>query len=223
LPSVSEVRRRILEASEREVRYSLMAIYLFAARVSEVVAYSAPRDTTVARGPKGTDVYLTTYEDRDKEVDVAVFRIKTAKRGGLERLIALPMDPEYEPWTKDLYEYFMGFGEAYVFPFSRQWLWEHSKKVFDGLYYPIERYKITKPELGITKVVDRHYRPFRLHALRHIRTAELVEYYGFDGIDLSAYGGWTMKTTLGVSGALERYAHLNWQRYFPKLLRRRRW
>ncbi len=222
LPSVYEVRRRIQMARDSDIRYALMALYLFAARVSEIVAYASPSDETVGRGPTGEDVYITLYNYNDREIEVAVFTLRTAKRGGMERKIALPMDDEYEPWTEPLYNYFTTFGSSPVFPFTRQYLWSQAKDLFKGLYYPIERYKISKPDKGIVKVVDKHYRQFTLHALRHIRTTELVEYYGFDGIDLSAYGGWTMKTTLGVSAAIERYAHLNWQKYFPKLLKKRR-
>jgi hypothetical protein len=197
-----------------------MAAYLFCARISELVAYASPSDTTTARGPKGTDVRVDSYTIGPLEVNVAIFRISTAKRGGIQRLIALPLDREYEPWTESLYTYWKSCGDNHVFPFTRQHVWKHAKETFNGLYYQIDQYRIF--ENGkLKKIVDPHLRPFRLHALRHLRTAELVEYYGFDGIDLSIYGGWTLRSTIGVGSAVQRYAHLRWHKYFPKLLKRR--
>jgi len=72
------------------------------------------------------------------------------------------------------------------------------------------------------KQIPRHNNEFATHALCHIRTAELIEYYGFDGYDISVYGGWTLRGMIGGSSAMSRYAHLRWQRYFPKLLKERR-
>jgi hypothetical protein len=86
--------------------------------------------------------------------------------------------------------------------------------------YPIERYRVYD-DFGVKKEVDKHARPFTLHALRHLRATELVEYYGFDGFNLSIYGGWTLKSAIGVSASMERYLSLSWQSYFPKLLKKR--
>ena len=110
-----------------------------------------------------------------------------------------------------------------VFPFTRQEVWQSAKQAFQGLVYPIERYRIRAgPEdAGLVKIVDRHVRPFRTHALRYIRATELIEVYGFDGIDLSIYGGWTLHSTIRVGSAMQRYAHLQWRKYFAKLLKKR--
>lgn len=221
LPQVDVIRQRIESVRRDQIRYCLVCGYLFAARISELVSKASPSDNTVARGPRGKDCYATTYNDRGNEVEAVVFRIQTAKRQGLERLIALPLDSQFEPWSQPLYRYFQERGEDHVFPFTRQKIWRFAKQAFEGLTYPIQTYRITKKSLGIKKVVDRHLRPFRLHALRHIRTAELIEVYGLDGIDLSAYGGWTLRSMIGVGSSMDRYAHLRWQRYFPKLLRKR--
>ena len=60
--------------------------------------------------------------------------------------------------------------------------------------------------------------------LRHYRLSHLCEYYNFDGLDLSNYGGWSVKTGMGMTGMtvssnLDFYIHMAWRRYFPKLLR----
>ncbi|GAJ01734.1 unnamed protein product, partial [marine sediment metagenome] len=146
-----------------------------------------------------------------------------AKRGGIERFAALPLNKKYEPWTRQVYDYFLDRGSRPCFPFTRQKVWQYSKQVFEGLTYPIERYTIIEGQgkIKIRRVVERHSRPFRTHALRHIRTSELLEHYGFDGFDMSIYGGWTLRSMVGVGSSMERYAHLRWQRYFPKLLKTR--
>lgn len=223
LPSVNVVRERIEQVRREDIKVCLMAGYLFAARISELVGRKCPSDKgTTARGPKGTSAITDLFELGPIREEAVIFKIATAKRGGIERNIALPVNEEYEPWSQTIYDYFQKFGKNHVFPVTRQKVWQDSKETFGGLRYPIERYKITRKDLGIVKVVDRHLRPFRTHALRHIRATELIEYYGFDGIDLSIYGGWTLRSTIGVGSAMQRYAHLQWRKYFPKLLKKRR-
>lgn len=226
LPSVKTVRDRVQEVKPEDVRVCLMCGYLFCARVSELISKISPSDKayTTARGPKGSDVRLDTFELGEIREKAAVFTVSTAKRGGVERLVALPLNPEYEPWTREVYEYYKECGGDFCFPFTRQKVWQYSKQAFEGLRYPIERYSVTHPE-GKEKdrqVVNRHFRPFRTHALRHTRASELIEYYGFDGVDLSIYGGWTLRSTIGVGSTMQRYAHLQWRKYFPKLLKKRR-
>lgn len=219
LPTVDEVRKRISQVPDEDGRFCLMAIYLFDARVSEVVSRKCPSDLhTNARGPRGVDVRRDLFGAEDL---VALFSLKTAKRGGLKRVCALPMNKEYEPWTLPLFNYFFEKGSKPVFPFIRQYVGKVARESFKGLKYPIERYVLVKKTLGIKKVIDAHSRPFNVHALRHLRASELVEVYGFDGFNLAVYGGWTFHTMAGTTSIMDRYLSLSWQSYFPKLLRRR--
>lgn len=221
--NVEVVRDRINSIRRREVCNCFMATYLFAARISEVVGKASRRDTTTARGPRGTSASLQTYQNGDVKEQAAVFRVRTAKRKGKERLIALPLNPEFEPWTQTLYDYFKECGSELVFPFTRQKLWEVSKKVFKGLIYPIDKYSVVaeKNPMKAKLVVPEHFRDLRLHGLRHVRASELVEFYGFTAIELSTYCGWTLQTGAGLSRVMARYINLNWQGYFPKLLKKR--
>ena len=107
-----------------------------------------------------------------------------------------------------------------VFPFTRQKAYEYSSEAFEGLSYPIDQYKIYDNG-QVVKSVDRHFKQFRTHALRHIRATELIDFYGLDGFDLSIYGGWTLANIGHVSSATSRYVHLQWRKYFPKLLKER--
>jgi hypothetical protein len=224
-PTVQEVRDRIENVVRPEYRLGLMADYLLDARISEIVAQASPGDNKgkeIARGPKGSDARLESFLFMGTQVPCVIFSIKTAKRGGNVRNIALPLEEQYEPWTKPLYEFFRRAGDGPVFNYNRQQIWYYIKKngVFRCMAYPIDRYKVYD-DSGVRKEVDKHVNPFALHALRHIRTTELVEFYGFDGFNLSIYGGWTLKTIAGVSSSMERYLSLSWSTYFPKLLKRR--
>ena len=214
MPTVESIRDRIESVENEEARLCLMAEFLFCGRISEVIGETSPSDLgkTIARGPTGTDVKLDVFEIGPLREEAAIFTVHTAKRGGIERKIALPLNPIYESWTKPLYEYFKRHGNNRVFPFTRQKAYNYSQEAFTELEYPIEQYKLGREK------IKRHFRKFRTHALRHARATELIEFYGFDGFDLSIYGGWTMKSAIGV-GSLSRYAHLQWRKYFPKLLK----
>jgi len=201
-----------------------MATYVFAGRVSEIVGRSCPGDSgykgraIVARGPCGVDVRLDTFKIATLEEPVALFKIENMKRKErVKRICALPLNPNYEPWTQPLYDYFKERKGQLVFPVTRQTMWKHSKTVFKGLKYPIERYlhPVTK------KPVPKHPRDFRLHALRHVRATELAVFYDFTATDLSAYVGWTLQATMRATRVMARYISPQWRGYFPKLLKPR--
>lgn len=225
LPEVETVRRRIETATKKEAKFCLMAAYLFCARASEIVGatnrYDVKNNQTIARGPSGNDVKLETFEIGDIKTQAAIFTVRTAKRDGKIRKIALPMEKTYEPWAEQLYGYYREHEEDKVFPFTRQKAWEYANNTFKGLSYPIEKYNLYDPEDPKPKPVKAHLKPFRTHALRHLRATELIETFGFTGFDLSVYGGWTLRSMVGVGSAMSRYAHLDWRRYFPKLLKKR--
>jgi len=222
IPDVNIIRNRIRKASPEQAKYSLMSAYLFCARVSEIVGTKCPSDIgTTPRGVKGTSLNYDTVLWRDQDIEAAVFTVRTAKRDGKIRKVALPLDAKFEPFTKSLVKYFERYDNSFVFPFNRQVMHSYARKLFTRLTYQIEPYK-HKDEQGKKQTIHTHDRKFATHALRHLRAAELMEHYGFDGIDLSTYGGWTLRSAVGIGSSLGRYAHLNWRRYFPKLLKKRR-
>jgi integrase len=126
---------------------------------------------------------------KDKEKEKIVYKI-----------IALPMNPRYEPWTEDLLKWIVKTGSL-SFPLTGDW-------INKGIVQPCLR------------ELDRNVHS---HSLRHWRITHLVSEYDFDPYDLTAYSGWTFKTTFGGmgmgSGQLDIYLHLAWKRYFKKLLR----
>ena len=218
IPEVETIRKRIANTRDMETRMCFTAEYLCCARISEIIGRKCPSDiTTHARGFTGKDVKLTTFRQGKEPVDAVVFTVRTAKRGGKERSIALPIDKQYEPLAEPLYNYIKQFGADTVFNFTRQKAFTQSKNIFEGLTYPIERYRPFKDGKALD-FVEEHDKPFRTHALRHVRATELLDFYDFTAIELSLYGGWTLKSMVGVGSAMSRYTHLQWKKYFPKLL-----
>ena len=192
-------------------------------------------------GTVGTLMMIALAEGRDlalKQIarikePVALFHVWTEKRKGLKRQgirrdIALPLNPEFEPWTKDLLWYFQKQQvlKQPIFPFFRQKAYALAKPVFEGLSVKITHYRKTLPELDLKgkhlmKMIPEHTKPFTVHSLRKIRENELRRNYRFDAFEISAYGGWTMQTMAGTSSALAHYDTPAWEDYFPKLLRKR--
>jgi hypothetical protein len=168
-------------------------------------------------------------DELSERVPIAVFKIRIAKQK-LEpdeeppyRLVALPLPEKYEPWTQDIYNYFHDAGDDFVFPWNRQTIWHYITNVqpiFSGLQYRIKKYNFMKTGLPSYKVLS-HNRPFKLHALRHVRTDELISRFHFDGIDLGAYVGWSMGNTGkgNIPTMASNYAEIReaWPRYIKKL------
>lgn len=230
LPDVDVVRHRIENIPNPEIRYCLMTCYLYAGRVSEVVARNSPRDGCQARGPKGTDAKLDTYDNNGSPEPCVLFTVRTAKQykrtepmypEGKIRTVALPLN--YEPWAQRVYDYFQRFTAKPVFYFTRQTVntYVRQNEVFKGLKYPIDAYD-KYLEKGNRVSVSAHMKRYVTHAIRHSRATELIEYYGFDGFNLSQYGGWTLQTQARTSRSMNRYLAFDWRSYFPKLLKPRR-
>jgi hypothetical protein len=226
LPDLDKARKQIQAADDEEIEMALKYLYLICGRASEVV--SEAYGGRSAYGPDGS-VDFAEYEDEVSGAvyKVAVFSVKTAKRKGTIRKIALPLDSKYEPWTQGVADYFQKRAGKPVFPFTPQYLWRKSKPLFKGMKYPIDMYSIKTKE-GELKTIEQHIRPCALHWIRHLRATELVSAPGypkrfrFDVFELAYFGGWTIKGLMGMGmsgGAFQRYVNLPWESYFPKLLR----
>ena len=199
----AEVCERISQCQDPEVGVLLKFLYLTGCRISEAIAVKYPKDTNSPRGPSGKDLTLTSYKD----TTIALISLRTGKKGGRPRIV--PLAVEYEPWAEPILEAFEKAGSDPVFPIPRQTAFRVARKLFEGLGYGIEPYRREKP-------IPRHLKPFGLHAIRHMRATELMEYYGFSIEDLALYLGWELR--FGASVA-RRYLHLQWQRYVDLLLK----
>jgi hypothetical protein len=176
---------------------------------------------------------IALASELSKKIKVAVFKVRIAKQhldkgeGYPYRLVALPLDKRLDPWSQELLDYYNDAGDDYVFPFSRQDNWEHitrHEKIFDGLYYRIKKYHwfpngiVTEESTPCLS----HRRLFKCHAIRHVRTDQLIKYLKIDGFDLGALVGWSMGSSNKVSAApaqASNYAEIReaWPRYIHKL------
>jgi len=214
LPSVEDIRNRVDSLGKLKYMNALRYQYLICGRVSEVCGKYAPI---------GTDARIVEFEGEE----AVLFPVRTAKRSGKIRPVALPL--KYEPWARALVGWFEYRGEEKAFPFSMRALQREASILFDGLSYPIEKYRPGKD----LDWIDGHWNPMCTHALRHIRALQdLLCFYGFDGLDLAIYGGWSSQSVESrLPGIASRYLHLIGNdvnlkllqslasKYFPKLLK----
>jgi len=229
VPEMPVFRAYVEKIPKKRDRLIIQTLYLTACRISELTTHVSPSEFR-HDGSKpygifhnwkigeymGEKVLLLRFavakrvkrEKREAllkflgEFQAGMLNVKLAnelKNAIAWKYIALPCNPIYEPWTLDLLRYIKEYGSL-TFNVTRQTVWRiirRSLKELDAKVHP--------------------------HSLRHYRINHLIEFYGFDAWDLSAYAGWSLKTTLGKlgmpTGQLDIYSHLSWRRYFPKLLK----
>lgn len=208
LPGISQVRERIYTWPEDNVRHALMYQLMICGRPAEVTGKYKPDPSSI-----------TLVEIDDEEA--VLFPVKTAKRKGKLRPVALPI--KYEPWAEELY-HTLTKSKMVPFPSGRTVL-RRTHEIFDGMSYPIEEYTHKSGTL-----IESHWREARRHFLRHTRAMDLMINYEFDGLDIAIYGGWSSKSAdQQLPTITQRYLHLMANevnlgvlkmmasRYFPKL------
>lgn len=229
VPQLTTFREVVDKIPSRRDEILIKALYLCAARVSEMIGHVTPYDLkhkksqaygkhltwklvnfipeTLGTPQGGRDLLKQGFEK------VLLLKMPIAKRKrksrkkepSLEDLlvfkqIGLPCNPKFEPWTIDLLKHISKHKQL-TFPLTRQWAWQLVKENLQQL----------DPKI-------------HTHSLRHYRITHLIDYYGFDPYEVTIYAGWTIKTTAGQMGIsagapIDIYTHLTWRRYFPKLLR----
>jgi hypothetical protein len=136
------------------------------------------------------DLEIKEYEGHS----LALFTIKTAKKKGEQRYVALPIEEQYEPWTRNLLTFF-----------------ESRKKMENKVF----NLSVRNLQLHAKKIFEKHERQGLTHFLRHVRATNLVMDYGFDSTDIGIYCGWE----IGLPAMAKRYITMEWRRYFSKLLK----
>jgi hypothetical protein len=150
------------------------------------------------------------------KVTVGLFYITNAKQD-LEnskltkRIVALPLSG-HDLWVREVFDYFKGKGDQYVFDFNRQHVnhyLTHVEKIFGDCTYMIKAYK--KGE-----VVSEHERKLVMDGLRYLRQDELMQKYKFDWVDFEAFTGlrFSNKYLLDRRGDT---TVADWHRYIKKL------
>jgi len=134
LPTVKEVRSRI-DGMPTDRRFgkiyqnALRYLYLTAGRPSEVSGKYAPI---------GDDAVRTEIDG----IEAVIFPIKTARRRGKIRPVALPLPEKFEPWAEILYDWFKVYGDSPTFGgISMRSFQREAGEVFDGLMWPVEEYE----------------------------------------------------------------------------------
>jgi len=195
------------------------------------------QQTLTILASKRPDESLEDAFERFRKVRVALFRIKIEKKhierdeDVKSRVVALPLEDKYDPWVKEVYNWFKMQGEGYAFPLTRQLYWHHithTDPVFDGLYNPVEDYSFYfhDGQIKIKKTVSAHLNPFKFHGIRKLRVNFLYTRCNFSGLDFASHIGWSLRAARSadtqdrIPAMLGRYASIyeNWERYFPKLL-----
>ncbi len=222
-PEPEVVRGRISQITDKTMQRCLDATLICCARICEIVG--RPKQNEKAYGLRAKDLRVVRYQPKysAQRYEILVVDVQTAKRGGMLRKVAVPL--ETTPEAKPLLEYAEQFQpDQFLFDFTRadplDWI-SRVEPVFNGLSYPIDTYMVSLE--GKLEKIPSHQRNFKLHALRHLRSTELVEAYGFDGFNLAAYGGWKIQTSTAKFGqaipsVVARYLYLRWQAYIDKLI-----
>ena len=194
--TIAEVKKRIDAISRSDMRNILKFQFQTGTRLSEVIGkYAITKD----------DLTLMNYKGND----LALFTIKTAKKNGRPRIVALPLS---DTWTKDLVAVFASRGEGRIFIKSDRSVEMHATEYFKGLTYLIEEYGDKKTGT----FVPEHERQGVTHFLRHLRSTQLTVENGFSENDRAIFFGWFIK------GMGKRYMFelwLQWSSYINKLLK----
>jgi hypothetical protein len=156
------------------------------------------------------------------KVSIALFNVTRSKqkledgKKPSKQIVALPMSKDFEPWTRELYDYFRAKNNDYVFPFNRTTAYNYvrSNKIFKDCLYTIKEYRISRENKLFQ--VNEHPRKLYLDGLRYLRQDELREKYDFDWVDLESYTGLKFSdiTRSRRRGVLSRK---DWRRYIEKL------
>ena len=204
VPEMTEFRAAVDRIKNRRDSILIKALYLLALRVNEITTRVSP--SVLKRGVRPLGQYIDCSIRHYLDMPVAVFtcavlkrKPKSKKRKRVYKVVALPCDPKYEPWTIHLLRWF---------------------KEKRGFGFPITESQVRRIVKKHLAILDPKVHP---HSLRHWRASHLVWYYDFDTWELCTYMGWSygsMFTKMAVpTGKSDIYVHLAWKRYFPKLLR----
>jgi len=210
VPEFSVFRKAVDQIRSKRDSLLIKTLYLTAGRVSELITKVTPWEIE-HRMTKPYGVFLEWKLNEFKGERLLLLKMAVAKRRKKKKrkgktvsvlvykTIALPTNPKFEPWTVDLLKHIVKSGNL-TFSLTRQRIWQIVKQCLTHL--------------------DTHIHP---HSFRHYRISHLVQVYDFNAYNITAYSGWTFKTSFGKmgmgSGQLDIYLHLSWKNYFPKLLK----
>ena len=134
LPSDDEICRRIDAVDDKYLRMMFRYQKLILGRISEVAGqYSPHRD----------DAFFDEDEHGNEYV---MFAVKTANRKGRLRPVMRPLNPTYDPWAREVAEYFISQTETYPWRLhenpeaSKKYAMDYARDMLDGLMWPMIDY-----------------------------------------------------------------------------------
>lgn len=121
------------------------------------------------------------------------------------KVVALPTNRQYEPWTLDALKWIQKNKGKLSFDLTRFRLWQLLRE-------------------NLSSILPKTSKTTPKNPLRHFRISHLIEYYQFDAYQVTSYVGWKIGSTfaqMGIAASpnIDAYAHLQWRLYFPKLLK----
>jgi hypothetical protein len=217
--SVLEVRHIIESVKVEKYRYALMYQFLVGASISEVCGVNAP---------KGNDAIRVSFQMDDFDYPAVLFIIQNKKPKYREkfRVCALPLDHQYEPWAKDILNWFEKNKDKKPFNYSKKSLSNQVKKAFQGYFWLKPEYPRGSEDTLASK------KQFRSEEIREMRKQNLKEFYYFSDVDLALFGAWiepvsSARTKVEIEKVLSTEIDVEditsmkerAKRYFGKLLR----
>lgn len=220
VPPIHVFRDAVNQITSQRDAAAIKLLYLTASRCSEVCTKVTPYELA-NRKTKPYGRYLqfkfADFETRqDEKEKILLLQLAVAKRtkkveeGKMRlalKIVGLPCNPVYEPWTVDLLKFIRDQAPQ--------------KKVEDRLQVDLTRMSVQNI---VRRNLGRFFPRIHPHSLRHYRITHLITDYGFNPYQITAYTGWSLKSTFGamgvqVSSNLDIYAHLQWRDYVQKLLK----
>lgn len=214
VPKFTTFRKAVNAIADEQESRLIKTAYLCSARIDElctvVNAYDMAHNKTKPYGKLVTwklDEFLNgEVKERALLLRLGVLkrRDKVRRKGEdirrvVFKIVALPVNPLYEPWTLDVLKHIKETKNA-CFDMNRA-----------QAYYIVRKHLSWLDSKISTK------------SLRHYRVTHLVTEYNFDPYEIVACTGWTLKSMMGGmgmdTGQMDVYAHLAWHKYFPKLLK----
>jgi len=158
---INDVRNRIDHMDEEKYQLAFKYQYLTATEKSQVCGKYRPI---------GSNASPITLPFNLFQTDFIIFKITPNRKKGKTRYSILPASEDFDPWVRDVFEYFNKFPDSCPFIFSdkkigisEKYFMDKSNEVFDGLDWMYSSY----PKKS--KKIDAREKNFTSEALRKLR------------------------------------------------------
>ena len=173
IPTVQEVRRIIENIEEEKLRHALMYQFLMGAEIGELCGDYAPDKNNCH------EIEMKIGDEKYPALLFMINNIKPKQRG-LYRSCIIPLDSDFEPWSRNILEWYKMHDNKYPFDYGERNYSRLISNMFKGYKWPKDPY-------GKSKI---QYNDFRSADLRKLRIKNLKEFYDFTPIDLARFGAW---------------------------------